>query len=190
MNLGGYYYSEEELGKAGFKHIGKNVKIHNRASIYGTENITIGDNVRIDDFTIIIATGPLVLGSYVSIHNFCFIGSKYGVRLDDFVTFAPGVKVFSSSDDYSGECMTGVMVPPEYTGGDKGQVTLGRHVIVGAGSIILPGCMLGEGVAVGSLSMVKSSLDPWWVYSGIPAKKIKPRNKEILRFEQKMKGLN
>ena len=64
-NLGGRRYTESELRSAGFKSVGKNVQISNRASIYGVENISIGDNVRIDDFATLIATNSLEIGSYV-----------------------------------------------------------------------------------------------------------------------------
>ncbi|WP_348638403.1 hypothetical protein [Paraburkholderia sp. D15] len=39
-------------------------------------------------------------------------------------------------------------------------VHLGRHVIVGSGSVILPGCALGEGVSVGAMSLVTKTLKP------------------------------
>ena len=40
-------------------------------------------------------------------------------------------------------------------------VKLGKHVIVGSGSVVLPGAELGEGVAVGAISFVSRSLEPW-----------------------------
>jgi dTDP-4-amino-4,6-dideoxy-D-glucose acyltransferase len=187
MDLGGRYLTVSEIKNAGFKKLGTNVKIHSRASIYGTQNITVGDNVRIDDYAVIVATGPLLIGNYVSIHNFCFLGSKYGIKLGNFVTLAPGVMIFSSSDDYSGQKLTGSIVPKKYSGGDSGMVELKKHVIVGAQSIILPGCVLGEGVAVGAMSLVNNSLVAWNIYAGIPIRKIKLRDKDILKLEQKLK---
>lgn len=180
--LGGEYYSEKELQSFGFKRIGSNVKIHSRASIYDLENIEIGDNVRIDDFTVIIATGPLRIGSYVSIHNFCFLGSKWGLEIGSYVTFAPGVKIFTSSDDYHGHHLTGVTVPATMTGGDRGLVRIEDHVLIGAGSVILPNCTLSEGCSIGALSLVKSSLEPWGIYAGVPANRLKDRNRGLLQF--------
>lgn len=116
MNLGGRYLTEEDLRNAGFKHLGRNVRIHERASVYGAENISLGNHVRIDDFSILIATGQLIIGDHVSIPNFCFLGAKFGLTMEDFVTLAPGVKIFTASDDYSGERLTGPTVPTEWTG--------------------------------------------------------------------------
>ncbi len=187
MELGGRYLTGRELRKAGFKRLGSHVQIHSRASIYGVENISIGDHVRIDDFAVIVATGPLTIGNYVSIHNFCFLGSRNGITLDDFVTLAPGVMIFTASDDYSGNALTGPVVPRDLTGGDKGDVTLKRHVLVGARSIILPGCTLSEGASIGALSLVKSDLKAWGVYAGVPVKRLKARSKRLLTLEQDLK---
>jgi dTDP-4-amino-4,6-dideoxy-D-glucose acyltransferase len=188
--LGGTYFSESELSSYGFGRLGNNVKIHSRASIYGAENIFIGDNVRIDDFVVIIATGKLTIGNYVSIHNFCFIGSKYGVTIGNFATFAPGVKIFSASDDYEGEFLTGVAVPPQLTGGSHAPVQIDDHVLVGAGSIILPGCHVSEGCAIGALSLVKCDLMPWGIYAGIPVQRRKERKKDLLQLTHRLMNVH
>jgi galactoside O-acetyltransferase len=183
VNLGDTYYPDSVLQAAGFRRLGRNVKVHARASIYGTENITLGDNSRIDDFAIIIATGQVEIGAHVSIPNFCFLGARHGIFLEDFVTLAPGVKIFTASDDYHGDKMTGPTLPVDLTGGKAGPVRLQRHAIIGAGSVILPACTLGEGCAVGALSLVSGDLESWGVYAGIPAKRIADRRRELLRLE-------
>jgi galactoside O-acetyltransferase len=182
----GCYYSSEELRDFGFKVVGKNVRIHSKASIYCPENIQLHDNIRIDDFTVIIATGPLVIGSFVSIPNFCFLGSKHGMDFGDFATLAPGVQIFTSSDDYLGGKLTNVTVPAEYTGGSQGPVHIGRHVILGAQTVVLPNLTVGEGCSVGACSLVKSSLDPWGVYAGIPVRRLKNRKRDLLELEKKL----
>lgn len=186
MDLGGKFYNEKDLCKTGFKKLGKNVRVHSRASIYGVKNISLGDNVRIDDFSIIIATGPVNIGSYVHIANFCYLGGTFGIDMEDFSGLSPKVMLFSSSDDYSGLNLTNPTVPIEHTGGKKGKIILKKHVIIGAGSIILPGCIVGEGTSVGALSLVTKPLDPWGVYSGIPAKRLKNRKKDLLKLEKEL----
>lgn len=183
--LGGRYLTEEELRPLGFRRVGRRVRIHERASVYGASMISLGDDVRIDDFTVIIATGALDIGSWVSIPNFCFIGAKFGVRIDDFVTLAPGVKIFTASDDYHGDVLTGPVVPAELTGGTKGPVWLQRHVLIGAGTVVLPGCTLAEGASVGALSLVKTDLDPWAMYAGVPARRLADRSRRALDLERR-----
>jgi acetyltransferase-like isoleucine patch superfamily enzyme len=184
--LGGYYLEEEELRSLGFLKVGENAKVHSSAHIYGLENVHLGANCRIDDFALIVASGELIIGNHVSIHSHCFIGSKYGISLGNFTTLAPGVKIFSSSDDYSGKFMTGPTISGEFTGGDKGFVTIGHHVIIGAGSIILPGVTISDGVSVGSLSLVKNDLSEWKIFGGIPAHEIKKRDPNLLKLVEKL----
>jgi galactoside O-acetyltransferase len=62
-------------------------------------------------------------------------------------------------------------------------VTLERHVIVGANAVILPGVTIGEGSAVGALSLVNTSLPPWGIYAGTPARKINDRSRRLLDLE-------
>ena len=87
--------------------------------------------------------------------------------------------MYSSSDDYSGAYMTNPTVPAELTNVDHSYVLIGRHVIVGAGSVLLPGAMLDNGVAVGSLSLVKGHLLRDTIYAGVPAVKKAPERKNV-----------
>jgi len=182
--LGGRFLETKELLESGLKSVGKNVRVHSNANLYGLENIELGDNCRIDDFALIIATGKLVIGRHVSVHPYCFLGAKYGIEIDDYSTLAPGVKIFSSSDDYGGEFLTGPTVDFEKTGGKRGMVSLGRHVIVGSGTVILPSVNLREGSSVGALSLVNKDLDPWSIYAGIPAKRLRDRKRDLLTLEK------
>ena len=186
--LGGRYLTDAELRSAGFKSVGREVRVHDRASLYGVENIALGDFARIDDFTVVIATGPVTIGRYVSVPNFCFIGGRHGVDLQDFVTLAPGVKIFSASDDYSGEWMTGPVVPRELSGGTHGAVVLEPHVLIGAGSVVLPACHIGEGCSVGALSLVRESLAPWGIYAGVPVRRLRERSRGPLELASRLKG--
>ena len=181
--LGGRFYTEEELQEAGFKSLGKNVKIHNRASIYCPEKISIGNNVRIDDFCVLIATGGIDIGNYVHIANFCYLGGTSGIEIDDFTDLAPRVSVFSASDDYSGSSLTIPTMLGEISSGMRAKVTISKYSIVGASSVILPAVIVSEGCAIGALSMLKESTDPWSLYCGIPAKKIKDRSRNNLILE-------
>jgi len=44
---------------------------------------------------------------------------------------------------------------------------------------------VGEGGAVGAMSLVNKSIEPWTVNVGIPSRKIKERSKNILNLERK-----
>ena len=190
MYLGGRFLTGNDLKELKFRRIGDNVRIHERASIYGTENISIGSNVRIDDFTVIVAAnGYMEIGSYVQICTHCFFGCNGGIVLEDFAVVSPGTKIFSASDDYSGERLTGMGVPSEYRGGITGKVTISKHVIIGANCVILPNCRIGQGCSVGALSLVNKDLDPWGIYIGVPSRRIKDRKKDLLLLERQLVGM-
>jgi acetyltransferase-like isoleucine patch superfamily enzyme len=177
------YYSSEELRGFGFARVGENVQIAKNCTIVGLGNIQIGDNVRIDVSCSIIATGPMRLGSYIHIGAFCHLVSRGGLTMEDFTGLSQRVSVYTASDDYSGRHMTNPMVHAEFTGCRVAAVHLGRHVIVGSGSVILPGANIGEGSAVGALSLVTRAVEPWAVYSGTPARKVSERRRDILALE-------
>jgi acetyltransferase-like isoleucine patch superfamily enzyme len=103
--------------------------------------------------------------------------------LDDFVTLAYGVKVFSQSDDYSGETMTNSLVPRKYKRETFERVHIQKQCIVGAGAVILPGVTLTEGCSVGAMSLILKSTIPWGIYAGNPARRIKERKKDLLALE-------
>ena len=59
-----------------------------------------------------------------------------------------------------------------------------KHVIVDASSVILPGVTLKEGTAVGSMTLCNKSTEPWSINVGVPVRKLKDRNKDILDLEK------
>lgn len=177
------YLSEDALRDMGFAFLGRNVKISDKAAIYGAGQMRIGDNSRIDDFCVV--SGKVEIGRNVHIAPLCLVaGGTPGIRFDDFSGFAYGVKVFSQSDDYSGETMTNPTVPAEYKAEHFASVQIGRHAIVGTGSVIAPGVDLAEGTAVGAMALVMRSTEPWSIYVGNPARKLRDRSRALLAQEQ------
>ena len=177
------YYTQEQLKELGFKYIGKNVKISDKASIYNYDQIEIGDNSRIDDFCVI--SGKIKIGRNVHIAPFCLVaGGEKGIVFEDFTTIAYGVQVFTQSDDYSGRTMTNSTIPKEYKNEFMEEIILKKYSIVGAGSIIMPGVKLAEGTSIGAMSLVLKSTNPWGIYVGNPAKRLKDRKKNLLELEK------
>lgn len=177
------YYTQEELFALGFASVGKNVLLSQYARIYGAQNISIGDNVRIDDF--VILSGKINIGSHVHIGASSNItGSDIGVEIKDFCGISNHVRILAISDDYSGETLSNPCIPLEYKNIQKHHIVLERHCIIGSGSVILPNAYLAEGVAVGAMSMVIRKTNPWGIYFGIPAKRIKERKKDLIKLEK------
>lgn len=174
------------LQRMGFARLGEGVQVSDRASIHGAARIELGDHVRIDDFCVLSAgAGGIVLGRHVHVAVFCSLIGAERIELADFAGLSSRVSVYSSSDDYSGHALTNPTVPAEFTRVEHAPVTIGRHAIVGAGSVILPGVTLHEGAAVGALSLVSRACEPFTVYSGVPARRVGPRSRELLAVEQR-----
>lgn len=145
------------------------------AQVYGKYNTT---PYGIDDFCVL--SGNIQIGSYVHISSYTsLIAGNKGIYVGDFATISLKCSIFSKSDDFSGMAMTNPMVPDKYRHIDEGEVILSKYVIVGTGSVILPNVTLGEGVAIGAMSLVKENIEPWVICAGIPCKVIKNREKQI-----------
>lgn len=182
------FYTEEELSDLGLKSYGKNVRISRFARIYSPGNISIGDNVRIDDFCILSAGKSITIGNYVHIACYTSIIGSGEVIISDYCGISGRVSVYSSTDDYSGEYMTNPMVPDIYTNVTSKPIIFEKHVIVGAGTIILPGVTLHEGVAIGALSLVQHSCRANRIYSGNPIKPLCERSTHYKDIEKQFEN--
>lgn len=180
------FLTEEQIKAMGFHHVGENCLLSDKASYYNCNNIKIGNNVRIDDFCVLSAgMGGIEIGSHIHIAVYSSLIGAGKIILDDFCNISSKVAIYSSNDDYSGQFMTNPTVPCQYTNVTSSDVIIGKHVIVGSGSVILPGVILEIGVAVGALSLVNKNCTEFGIYTGTPAKKNKERKRDILELEKK-----
>lgn len=181
------FLSDRELQEVGLASFGVDVRISRKASIYGASRVHLGSHVRIDDFCVISAgEGGIRVGDRVHVATGSTLIGQGHITLADFVNLSSRVAVYSSSDDYSGEFMTNPMVPKVFTGVRHADVIIGRHVIIGSGSVVLPGVTLEEGVAIGALSLVKRDCDAFGIYAGSPAQRIGTRGRRLLELERKL----
>ena len=181
------FLNSEQLTSMGFASVGCNVLISDKASFYQPEKIKIGNHVRIDDFCVISAgEGGIEIGNYVHIAIYSSLIGKGRIKLHNFCGLSSKVSIYSSNENYNGEYMTNPTVPSHFLDVFHKDVELKKHVIVGSGSIILPGVTLHEGVAIGALSLVNKDCEAFSIYSGNPAKKIKERKRNLLELEEQL----
>jgi acetyltransferase-like isoleucine patch superfamily enzyme len=178
------YFDSNELRKMGFKSIGENVLLAKDAIVVGFENISIGSNVKVDsNVTLAASGGKLSIGNWIHIGGSSHLSCSGGIILNDFVTISQGVKIYSASDDYSGQSLTNPTVPEKYKSIQRETVIAEKHVIIGSNSVVAPGTFLETGVAVGALSFAKGRLEAWNIYGGNPILKLKARSSKILEIE-------
>ena len=170
----------------GFKHVGSNVLISRKASVYSPHLISIGNHVRVDDFCIL--SGTVTIGSYIHISAYTALYGRSGITVADYATISGRVLIYSQNDDYSGDFMTNPMIPAKYTNVREGEVRIEKHAIIGSGSVVLPGLTIGEGACIGAMSLVKSDLEAWMVYAGVPVKLKGHRNRGIIELERQFRS--
>lgn len=179
------FYTTDELDKIGFKSVHESALISRSAQIYGASRITVCENSRIDDFCVLSAgEGGIYIGKNVHIAVMCTLMGKSNIKLNDFCNLSSRVSIYSTSDDFSGNSLTNPTIPEKFKLLDDREVVLEKHVIVGSGTIILPGSRIGIGSAVGALSLVNRKLDPFTIFAGVPAKKIKSRCSRLIELEK------
>jgi galactoside O-acetyltransferase len=111
---------------------------------------------------------------------------KGNIIIKDFSTLSSRVAVYSSNDDYGGEYMTNPTVPKQFTNVKHEDVVICEHVIVGSGSIILPGVIINKGAAIGALSLVNKNCEEFFIYKGNPAVKLRKRSSKLLQYENEL----
>jgi acetyltransferase-like isoleucine patch superfamily enzyme len=166
---------------------GKNVIIGKTVRIRYPELVELGDNSIIDDFTYISTRLRVSPNAHIAAGCKLIGGRESTVKMGEYSTLAPNVVLSAGSDDYMGGIAT-PLVPPEYKGNyEVGTIEIGRHCIVGAGSVVLPNVTFSDGAALGALSLAKESLEAWTLYAGIPARRLKLRDRDgILELEARL----
>jgi len=180
-------YTPEELYALGIV-LGDDVTVHRSVQFFGGEYLRIGSHVRIDCFAVISAgDAGVTIGNHVHIATYvALFGASARVTLGDFCGLSARTTLFTASDDFTGATLTGPTVPPQMRNVTAGPVTVGRHVIVGAGTVILPNVTLGEGAAVGAMSLVRTDVEPFAIVAGNPLRRIGTRERRMLELEQQL----
>lgn len=176
------FLTTDELAQLNFAKLGENVLIHETVVLVGTEKIHLGSNIRIDPYCVISAGEDVLIGSYVHIAAHVLLSGQAGITLHDFAGISHGVKLLSTSDDFSAGVLTGPMVPGDLRHVEEARIVIGRHAVIGANSVVLPGAAVNEGAMVGALSLARGELEAWKVHAGSPSRIVGIRNKEgVLR---------
>ncbi|HYI10856.1 MAG TPA: acyltransferase [Thermoanaerobaculia bacterium] len=181
-------YTPEELQALGFRSVGNHVQIHRTVQIFGAANLTIGSHVRIDVFAVLSAgASGFTIEDHVHIaSNASILGAGAPVLLSAFSGVSPRATLFTSTDDFSGGYLSGPTVPSEFTNVRSGPITLGRHAIVGAGSIVLPGVTIGTAATVGALTLVKHDVEEFTIVAGNPLRVVGRRGDGLLELEREL----
>jgi acetyltransferase-like isoleucine patch superfamily enzyme len=175
------------------KHCGKNVIIGKTVRIRKPELVTIDDNTIIDDYTYI--SGEVILGKYVHIGPSCSLqasGSRIIIR--DFAGISAGSRIFASSSDYLSCSLEYPTIPENVKfGGFSEEVILDSFSLIGANSVILPGCVVPMGFSVGTHARLTKFLEmKEWSYYDSKRKKliIRTGKEDVIKIAKSLTGID
>jgi len=161
------YHSNKVLKDLGCKKIGKNCKISNKAFIY-SNSVEIGDNVRIDD--LVTLKGKIVLKNNVHLAKGCTLsGGTKGIFVDDFAGISNFVQFFTASDDYVAPYISSAtlnkLLIKNYSKIYNKSIYIGKNVLIGSMSVILPGAIIGDYSSIGAFSLIYEKIEKGLYYS-------------------------
>lgn len=160
--------------------IGANTVIHPfatlQSSIWNTETppsgkIIIGDNCAIQSYSLLwTCGGNIKIGDFCSINPFSAIYGHGDLVIGNYVRIGPNVSIIPSNHSFDNPD-----IPILYQGGIMKGVQIEDDVWIGAGVIILDGVKIAKGCVLAAGCIVNKSTEPFGVYAGVPAVKIKDR---------------
>ena len=170
-----------------FKIVGENVRIFDPIAIIKPEMISIGSHVILSEFAYLNGGMGLFIGNHVHIaaHS-CISGGGFCV-MEDFTGISAGVRLVTGSAKFNGEGLTSPTLPIEFQAVTRSYCIIRKHATLATNVIVHPGVIIGEGTIVGSGSIVTRDTEPWSIYMGTPARKVKDRDPyKILEIEEKV----
>ncbi len=139
--------------------IGKNFYASRQVHLWAKEVLEIGDNFYIGKYCI-IGTDAIIGDNVIIGNNVSFVG-KYDHH---YQQIGLPIRLASQIRDV------------DYNWKGLGQrISIGEDVWIGYGAIILSGVTIGQGSIIAAGSVVTKDVEPYSIYAGSPAKKIRNR---------------
>ena len=121
---------------------------------------------------LVIPKGGKSITIYNSLNysNACYYQALNGIEIGEGTLWAAGCCFISANHSFT-DITKNELAPP---------IKIGRHVWIGANSVILPGVEIGNYCIVGAGSVVSKSSDAHFILAGVPAKPIAERCRKCL----------
>ena len=181
------FLDSSEIKLMGIK-CGKNCKIHATAIISHPKNLILASNVRIDAYTVIINPKKVKISNYIHIGAHALLyANKAEIILRDYCGVSAGVKIFTSTDDYSGKHFYGPFNKLSSKSSKNKKIEIKKFCIIGTNSVVVPDASFSTGSVVGAMSFVNTKLESWHVYYGMPLRKLSKRKKNFFKNDKDFK---
>ncbi len=119
--------------------------------------------------------GPqtISIGRATTIQDLCKIQGD--VSIGAFTTIASNLTATSVTHQFACEPATLIKIQDKLHPSESHPIEIGEDVWIGANVLIRQGVRIGRGSVIGANSVVTKDIEPYAVYAGAPAKKIKNR---------------
>jgi putative colanic acid biosynthesis acetyltransferase WcaF len=127
--------------------LGPHCRFYPASRVWAPWNLTCEDTVMVADAAELYNPAPMTLGSHAIVSQ--------------------GAYLCGATHDYNDPKFPVISFP----------MRLGRYAWVAARACVSPGVDLGDGAILGLASLATKDLEPWSVYAGVPAHKVKDRER-------------
>lgn len=153
----GYFGAYSSIERGVVVTVARNVSIGKHTTIYHRCFITVGYNGRVE------------IGDYSHLGVDAYLNASEGcIRIGNHVAIGPKSGIYSYSNHYE----PGKYITQCHKVAD---VTIEDDVLIGAGSVILPGITISRGAIVGANAIVTRNVAPYSIVGGVPAREIGKR---------------
>jgi acetyltransferase-like isoleucine patch superfamily enzyme len=140
--------------------------------------IAIGAGSKLFEFVVIRAvggTGDVMIGERCMINPHCVLYSGSGITIGNDVALAPGVQIVPANHAYH---RRDIPIAQQGFLPSKGGVRIGDDVWIGANAVLLDGADIGTGTVIAAGAVVSSTVPPFEIWGGVPARKIGVRGED------------
>lgn len=161
----------------GCDSVGRCARVRGTPWVENDGRIDIGEDFTIDalpvpSHLVTFPEGRISIGRRVRIAHGVAICAHLSIDIGDDVTLGPFAIVLD--DDFHGVKERGANAGPR-------PIRIGRNVRIGAGTIVLRGAVIGDGVTVAPNSVVSRWIPSGLRVAGVPAKPVREHDLELVR---------
>lgn len=155
--------------------IGRNTLIESNITfktLIGRGTVTIGNNCELKKGCQFLSYGgKITIGNYCSVNPYTMIYGQGGVVIGNYVRIATHCVIIPSNHIFSS-----IDMPIFKQGLNNKGIVIEDDVWLGAGVVVLDGVRIAKGCIIGAGSVVNNDTEPYCIYVGSPARKIKTRH--------------